>query len=138
MKAARRAGLYAAAASLRAMAEGGWPTQFRLKCHRHAVHAVCACKQAVGTLRHKLAQCPLSQESRQEHCPEWLLQCCLREPWNPLFSRGVPARPRAAPLPRDAQWEEKKCKDQPCVVTGNIYTDGSAIGAYWRTRRGGW
>ena len=138
MKAAKRAGLHAAAASIRAMAEGGWPTQFRLKCQRNAEHAWCSCKRAVGTLKHKLVQCPLSEELRQQHCPEWLLQSCMREPWNPLFSRGVPARPRAAPLPSDAQWEEKSSRDQQCVATGDIYTDGSSVGAFWRARRGGW
>ena len=138
MKAARRAGLHSAAASIRALAEGGWPTQFRLKCHRHAKHAWCSCEQAVGTLKHKLGQCRLSESLRQRHCPDWLLKCCEREAWNPLFSRGVPARPRAAPLPKEVQWEEKQDRDSRCAATGDIYTDGSAVGAYWRARRGGW
>ena len=138
MKAAKRAGPHAAAASIRAMAEGGWPTQFRLRCQRQAEHALCSCKQAVGTLRHKLSQCPLSEELRQQHLPVWLLQSCKREPWNPLFSRGVPARPRAAPIPSDLQWQDKHPSVQQCVATGDVYTDGSSIGSFWRARRGGW
>ena len=138
MSAAKRAGLPAAAASLRALAEGGWITQFRLRCQRQAEHAVCLCKQAVGTLKHKLSQCSLSDELRQQHCPEWLLLNCKREPWNPLFSRGVPARPKAAPLPSDLEWREMHPSVQECVAAGDIYTDGSAVGTFWRARRGGW
>ena len=138
MRAARRTGLHSVAASIRSLAEGGWPSQFRLRCHSHASHAWCSCRQAIGTIRHKLGQCSLSEEQRKEHCPEWLTRSCGREPWNPLFSRGVPARPREVPIPKDEQWTETQHSNTRCVTTGDVYTDGSAVGAFWRATRGGW
>ena len=72
MRAARRHGLRKEAASIRALAEGGWPTQVRLYCHRRADHVVCRCGEALGTLRHKLGSCTLADSLRQQECPEWL------------------------------------------------------------------
>ena len=138
MQAARRLGLHKEAASTRALADGGWPTQFRLRCHGHAEHILCACRQAVGTLRHKLGNCSLSKELRDSECPEWLRSCCQRDAWDPLFTRGVPARPKAPKVPSDIEWLEAEVPGPVCAATGDVYTDGSAKGLWWIARRGGW
>ena len=138
MRAARRHGLQKEAASVRALAEGGWPTQFRLHCHRRAEHMDCACGAAVGTLRHKLGGCSLAEDLRRRECPEWLLKCCGRGGWDPLFTRGVPARPKAPRIPKNLVWAESADGDQVHYATGDLYTDGSAKGMFWGARRGGW
>ena len=138
MKSAKKAGLFSVAASIRALAEGGWPTQFRLRTFGYAEHAWCSCRRAVGTLRHKLGSCSLSQPLREAHCPEWVARCCDKEAWNPLFSRGILARPRAAKLPSDRSWFEAADHGDRGGATGDAYTDGSSTGSYWLARRGGW
>ena len=138
IKAARRAGLTNIASSVRSLAEGGWPTQFRLRVIGHAEHARCLCGEIAGTLRHKLGFCPLAKEVREEHCPEWITHCCSKEGWNPLFSRGVPAKPLAAKLPTDRSWLEADAAHGHGIASGDVYTDGSSTGSYWLARRGGW
>ena len=134
-KALKKKGLHKVAASLRALVEGGWPTQFRLFCHKRATHAGCACGKKIGTLRHKLGECELSGKARELYCPEWLRRAWSREAWHPLFARGVPVRPKAAEVPRECSWVEVEKDDTECA---DIYTDGSARGYYWRATRGGW
>ena len=138
MRAARRRGLMKQAASLRALAEGAWPTQFKLYCQRRAEHMLCRCGAAVGTLRHKLAECSLSEDLRQRECPEWLQNSSRRGGWNPLFTRGVPARPRAPQTPSNIVWTESSSGEPVRTATGDLFTDGSSKGLYWRARRGGW
>ena len=53
--------------------------------------------------------------------------------WDPLFSRGVPARPKVPRPPRAQRWMEKLCGEAEFIgVDGNtIYTDGSAEVWLW-------
>ena len=135
-RALNKKGLHNLAASVRALVEGGWPTQFRLFCHRRASHAGCACGRKAGTLRHKLGECELSAGARELHCPKWLQGAWSKEAWHSLFARGVPVRPKAVAVPLDCSWVEvgtdsrSECTD--------LYTDGSARGLHWRATRGGW
>ena len=96
----KRNKLWKVAASVRSLFEGGWPTQLRLFTMGLAGHPQCKCGHPAGTLKHKLSSCPLSAESRAESRPDWILRACTKEPWNPLFSRGVPARPKPPPVPQ--------------------------------------
>ena len=138
MLAARRHGLRKEAASIRALAEGGWPTQFKLHCHRLASNMECKCEAAVGTLRHKLGSCVLAEDLRQRECPEWLQRSCRRGGWDPLFTRGVPARPKAPKTPGDFAWTDAADGEPVYFATGDVYTDGSSKGLHWAARRGGW
>ena len=126
------------AASIRSLVEGGWPTQFRLYSLGLADHPKCVCGEAVGSLRHKLSACRLSGELRSQQCPGALQDLCRKEKWHPLFSRGVPARPRPPPLPTELTWVEFGSSCVDVVATGDVYTDGSARGNFWCSTRGGW
>ena len=138
MKSLRKKKLYKVASSVRALIEGGWSTQFRRMCIGQAAHPNCICDQGIGTLRHKLGSCALSEEMRVAHCPEWLRRACEKECWHPLFTRGVPIRPKPVPVPEEMVWFEAAESGSKGEASGDIFTDGSARGAYWRAMRGGW
>ena len=138
LKSLRRQKLWKAAASVRSLVEGGWFTQFRLFSAGLAAHPRCTCGQGVGSLRHKLGFCPLSAERREEYCPESVGKACLKEKWHPLFTRGVPARPKPPPVPQEKVWVEVVREGTVCVASGDVYTDGSAKGSFWSSTRGGW
>ena len=138
LQALKKRKLWSVASSLRPMVEGGWPTQFQLLCMGQAEHSQCACGHGAGTLRHKLGQRVLAQESRESYCPQWVERACDKEAWHPLFSRGVPARPKAVEVPKEAVWFEAADDEVARSLGGDIYTDGSAHGLFWRAKRGGW
>ena len=138
LKALRKRALSGVAASVRALVEGGWPTQFKLFCHGCAAHSMCACARAVGTLRHKLGACPLNSGVRAEYCPVWLQKVHEKECWHPLFSRGVPIRPKSAVAPREVSWLVTAGASDAGSQIVDLYSDGSAKGCHWRAMRGGW
>ena len=55
-----------------------------------------------------------------------------------MFTRGVPARPKAPKIPSDLTWAESADGEPVHFATGDIFTDGSSKGLYWGARRGGW
>ena len=138
----RKKGAAKAAASLRACLEGGWVTQRRLWAEGRAESDKCRCGKAAGTLWHKLATCELSQENREAATvPKGLTELIGRGKamvWDPLFSRGVPARPKWPEPPKDTRWWEAGAEGELEIATGDIYTDGSALGEHWRMVRAGW
>ncbi len=138
VRAAKRAKRYAAAASLRSLAEGGWRTQRKLWADKRAAHDRCVCKQAVGTLWHKLAACPLSEQRRMAACPDWILRIGRVSVWDPLFSRAIPARPKPVSMAVERTWWEAATINQERVITGEVYTDGASRGPFWRAARAGW
>ncbi len=138
IKAARRRGSNAAAASLRALAEGGWWTQSRLRAQRLAASALCRCGRAVGTLWHRLGQCDLAAAERTRLCPPELLRSGAALVWDPLYSRGVAARPKHPPPPPVHRRYWARDPEAPCIATGEVYVDGSARGVFWRARRAAW
>ena len=105
--AAKRAGWNKGAASLRAVAEGGWPIHFKLWVEGRAKHNICRCGAGVGTLWHKLGACGASEELRAAECPSWLLRTGRVETWDPLFSRAIPARPKDVQPQMEHTWVEK-------------------------------
>ena len=137
-RAAKRIGWAKGAASLRALAEGGWPIQFKLWVEGRARHNLCKCQAAVGTLWHKIGECELSQELRSAECPAALLRAGRVAAWDPLFSRAVPARPKDVSIPTERTWIEKADASVEAIVTGEVYSDGSARGRFWRSSRAGW
>ncbi len=135
---ARRNGRRTAAASLRSLVEGGWWTQRKLWAQGCADHDRCLCGEAAGTLWHRLGECRMNEERRKQACPQWILRLGKASVWDPLFSRGVSARPRLVKVPSAAQWYRKAHDQQDNCATGIVFTDGSAKGPFWRMTRGGW
>ncbi len=138
VKAAKKAKRYTAAASLRSLAEGGWRTQRRLWAEGRAAHERCVCKQASGTLWHKLAACSLSEQWRNAACPDWILKIGRASVWDPLFSRAIPARPKPVAAAAEMTWWQAADMNQERVMTGEVYTDGASRGPFWRAARAGW
>ena len=138
VRAARRAGNHKAAPCLRSLAEGGWRTQKKLHAEGRANHSRCACGQEEGDIWHKLGRCQLTEEHREKHCPPWLQKAGAVSPWDPLFSRGVPARPKPVAVGVERTWCLMAEGESDRVITGEVYTDGSAHGAFWKAARGGW
>ena len=94
MRTARRKGQRAAASALRACVEGGWWTQSRRYSAGAAAHDRCTCDGAAGTLWHKLGECEKGAEWRAAHCRTEVLKQGKTALWDPLYSRGVPAKPK--------------------------------------------
>ena len=138
VKAARRKGWEKAAASLRSLAEGGWPIQHKLWLEGKAAHNICRCREAAGTVWHKLTACRLSKEHREACCEEEDRKEWAAFTWNPMYSRGVPPRPKDPPLVPAHTWHEVSKEGVEKVATGRVYSDGSARGCFWRARRAGW
>ena len=138
VRAAKRVGWEKGAASLRSLAEGGWPLQQKLWAEGRAKHNICKCKEAAGSLWHKLGRCRLSDQHRNAACAEAVLKAAESSPWDPLYTRGVPARPKDPPFATEYTWHETSGDDGGKVATGCVYTDGSAKGRNWRATRAGW
>ncbi len=133
----------AADASVAAMVEGGWWTAARLAAAGLRRSAICAaCGRAIGTLWHRLGECPATEAEREGKggCPAWLLKKGRTSVWDPLFARGLPALPKVPPPPpervvrtvTDGEEEEGE------AATGDIYTDGAVRGRWRRIMRAGW
>ncbi len=137
-RSAKRMGRIAAAASLRACVEGGWWTQARLHEAGAASSPICKCGKQIGTLWHRLARCPLTEQVRSEKCDGGLLRSAKAQLWDPLFSRGVPARPKVPPPPSARTWWERGAEGAEFAATGRVYSDGSAQGWHWRAVRAGY
>ncbi len=137
-KAARRRGRRSAAASLRSCVEGGWWTQRRLFNEGVVAHDRCRCGKAAGTLWHRLGGCELSEEVRSRLCPAPILKNGQSSVWDPLYSRGVPCRPKVPPPPPSSSWWFPRAEGVTKTASGDVYTDGSAVGWYWRAVRAGW
>ena len=135
---AKKKGWEKAAGSLRSLAEGGWPMQHKLWVEGKAAHNLCKCREAAGTLWHKLARCRLSKEHRDACCTEQVQKEWAASPWNPMLARGVPARPKDPPLVPEHTWHEACSVEEEKTATGRVYTDGSARGSFWKVRRAGW
>ncbi len=80
----------------------------------------------------------MSAEGRARHCPPELLRSGAAFVWDPLFSRGVAARPKLPPSPPTHRRYWARDPSAPCVATGEVYVDGSARGIFWRARRAAW
>ena len=120
LKSLRKRRLWKAASSLRSLVEGGWPTQFKLLCVGQAEHLRCACGKGAGTFRRKFGFCTLSDELRDAHCPTWLRRACEKEAWHPLFSRGVPVRPKPVQVPQEMVWFEAVVPESRCMASGGF------------------
>ncbi len=128
--------------SAAAMVEGGWWTRSRLAALGMRDDPICdACGVAVGTLWHRLGECSATKEEREGRlgCPRWLLKKGKTSPWDPLFTRGVPAMPRVPPPPPYiVQWGPEGQPDGGAAASGDVYTDGALAGRWRRIMRGGW
>ncbi len=136
--AAKRHGRRQGAASLRACVEGGWWTQSRLHASGVAPTARCRCGAAVGTLWHKLGMCRLSEQVRGRAVPDAVLRLGRKAVWDPLFSRGVPARPKTPKPPKVRSWWTRCTDGAEQLATGIVFTDGASQGWFWRGSRAAW
>ena len=135
---ARRRGHRAAAASVRALVEGGWWVQRRLYAAGLAREDTCRCGEASGTLWHKLGRCKLTEEARQTFNEPGLFRLARGSVWDPLFSRGVPARPKIPKHPTERDWWRAEKIGEVRCASGDVYTDGAAEGGFFRVVRAGW
>ena len=142
----------AQAASLRALAEGGWWAQADLHSIGVADTDLCqACGAAKGTILHTCASCSLLRTRRAEASED--TEHILREAnslegaRNPLFHRGVPLRDTSADhvpgVPPDERWEiaagglTHPLLQHGAMFSGSVITDGSLFhGKPRRSARG--
>ena len=125
-KAAKIIGWRKGAASLRSLVEGSWPLQFKLWAEHRAANNLCRCKQQAGTLWHKLSGCVLTENLRARECPPELSKAGKASAWDPLYSRGLPARPKGPAVPKELVWHEVAEESVEHVANGEAYTDGSS------------
>ena len=137
-RAAMRKGRVAAAASFRACVEGAWWTSTRLQLIGAVAHDKCKCGIAAGTLWHKLGRCNRTSSERETMCPDSVLAVGRKRVWDPLFARGVPARPKVPKQAEAKVWFEKLHEQAEFLAEGVVYTDGSAEGWHWLGVRAGY
>ncbi len=137
-RAARRNGRTQGAASLRACVEGGWWTQSRLHACGISPTSRCSCGEAVGTLWHKLGACKLAEQARTNGLPPGLMRMGKKSVWDPLFSRGVAARPKVPRPPRTRSWWTRCSAQAEQLATGTVFTDGAYQGWFWKGARAAW
>ena len=118
----------AAAESLKAMAEGAWMTQAKLYDQNKVETAMCQlCKRAAGTLRHRLATCPMTEGIRQQAKGaqrEAIEEAqSLRSAGNPLYDEGVAAWPTEAPR-RRAEPEKNPLAHEKWKVSDKARAEG--------------
>ena len=130
---------WSAVESAIALVEGAWWSQQRLYETGLAEHPFCtACGEtAVGSVYHRLARCPASQERREASCPGWLERKAKENERDPLFNMGVPARPTTPEVLEAVEWEYGQPLDG-ATVCGEVYTDGALKGLIGRARRSAW
>ncbi len=97
----------------------------------------CPCGKEVSCTWHMLCECPLTEDLRANYQDEDMFVLSRRQHWNPLYSRGVPARPRMPPPPDDIS---RDFGDQtfPRLASGDAYTDGAMRGRCRQVLRAGW
>jgi len=134
-------------ASLRVMAEGGWPSQASLFKAGLADDPNCLlCKKEAGTLYHRLRKCQGTADIRQCKLASQAgmtgMGSAAEEEANPLFRRGIAVAPHRSPPPR--WWEDfvlgpGEPEPEEFVFTGVAGSDGSLIDTRpVRARRAGW
>ena len=126
-------------ASVASLLEGGWWTQASLFAAGLADDPFCRlCHTAVGDLPHRMFWCPHRKNVMESKCPQTLEDQAAKEPENPLFTVGVPIRPRCpCPPPACEAWIGTPPRDG-AAVRGVAYTDGALRGTVPKARRGGW
>ncbi len=137
-RAAKRNGRVQGAASLRACVEGGWWTQSRLHANSIAPTSRCKCGEAVGTLWHKLGACKLAEQARSSGLPAGLMRMGKKSVWDPLFSRGVAARPKVPRPPKTRSWWTRCSAQAEQLAAGTVFTDGAYQGWFWKGARAAW
>ena len=67
-----------------------------------------------------------------------LFRHAAKSVWDPLYSRGVPARPKIPKLPNEREWWVTLKEGSGRCASGDVYTDGAAEGGFFRAVRAGW
>ena len=70
---------------------------------------------------HKLTRCRLSKEHLEMFCAEEEQKEWAVSVWNPMFTRGAPARPKDPPLAPEHMWLELSQSGVDKVATGRAY-----------------
>ena len=128
-----------AVASVASIPEGGWWTQAKLFQVGLAEDPFCRlCGTAEGTLHHRLFRCPARRQAMESKCPDNLLQKAVEESEDPLYTIGVPRRPKCPPPPQAAEAWVGTPPPDGAVAAGEAFTDGALRGTVPKARRGGW
>ena len=138
----------AAKASLKVMAEGGWPTQASLYAAGMAEDPLCrACGEEPGTLYHRVRSCCATSWMRQGPLGEESgLSSGQADPWEetstPLWSRGIGRAPQLTPPPpfhETLVLGKEELGEDEMVYQGVAAADGSMIDVRpTSARRAGW
>jgi hypothetical protein len=118
--------------------EGGWWVQRRLYAIGRASSDECRCAKAAGTVWHKLGRCELAEQTRAEFNQPALFKYGGVAVWDPLYSRGVPARPKIPKHPQEREWWSREKEGAERYASGDVYSDGAAEGGFFRAVRAGW
>ena len=138
INAARRAGRFKAAMALRACVEGAWIQPRKVWARGGLASDRCECGKEAGTLFHTVATCEVSEDLRLAKCKPAIMREAVAQVWDPLYSRGVPAKPKDPPtVPKHIWWEEKE-EGVGRIAQGEVYVDGSFKGLHWRAARSAW
>ena len=138
MRWARRRGNHKSALALRALIEGGWSTPRRRWAEGSIEEDTCECGKTAGTLYHWLTGCEKSKEHREAKCTEGLLHQAMVGLRDPLFSRGVAAKPKPVARVEAKYWWVDGDSSGQRLAVGKVFIDGSFKGAQWRIARAAW
>ena len=125
------------AESLRSLVIGGHWSQARLARAGYADDDCCLlCPGHVGTLAHRHWRCPHAAAAREEALDADLLQHLQACPDDDPFAARILVPRASLPElpPRDdseAWYFAMGTQDQPPVVTGDVYCDGSCVKLSW-------
>ena len=104
-----------------------------------AGEAAAGCR--VGTVVHRLIQCARNKTAHGRAAVAKigkLKEEFKRNPWDPLWWRGVPAMPAALPAPTFQEFVVRPSPEVDLIATGKAYTDGACKGLFRKTKRAGW
>ena len=90
----------------------------------------CRRGKAEDTLWHRLGVCESTREWRMEHGKGDMFGQGVARLWDPLYSRGGPARPRAPTIRQNETWFERLVEGAEFAAECLVYTGGSATDWY--------
>ena len=85
---------------------------------------------------HRCLLCPAHAEKRETDCPEFLQK--VADPSDPLFTQGVPRRPRCPPAAAEREVWIGEVPADGALAKGEAFTDGALRGSSTWARRVGW
>ena len=93
---------------------------------------------APGTLVHRMFDCAKRPMYIDQFCPRWLRQQAAANGTDPLFTHGVPMRPKCLATPPLVEHSTGRPPTNGALARGVAYTDRALRGVVPRARRAGW